>query len=349
MPFPVKKLSAMKSNTKACWTNRYSRCNYGHAVLVFWFTCLYISTSAKVYGFSIPAGCGKEVYLDKSKSPILSSSTTLHTADKAFAISDFDANFQSANGSAHSPVNSHGGKRHIVPCLTAIIIGSFSIAEIVESSREITRRSFHHGHGLAILAIIRLSRAIAILQTQMDEFKEGTEKLGVTFEKRTSNVQVSPTEAGMRSITAFLARVVFSPVTTISACVLAALASIIEIVDDMKPGAHHGAALLALSELHYQFHRLQQVTGGKQSTWTSRRFPGLLSNPILRKVSPTTTKLLSKIAVRTLIALAAASFAVVEIVEDMQPGGHHAVAVLAAAEFVENINRSRVLKKALTQ
>lgn len=327
---------------------RYTRCTYSCVVLAFWFAFVVsTSTSSKVYGFSAPVGCGRELSADKSKSPSLSSSTALHTADKALAISDFDGQVQPATGLAHSRAKPHGRKRYVVPCLTAIIIGSFSIAEILESAREINGRLFHRGHGLAILALIRLSRAIAILQTQMDEFKEGSEKLGVNFEKTNDTVQVSSLEAGLRSNLAFLARVVFSPLVTISACILAAVASIIEIVDDMMPGAHHGAALLALSELNYQFRRLQHATG-KRPTLASRLFPGLSSNPILGKVSSVIKKLSFNISFGTLIALAAAGFAAVELVEDMQPGVHHGVAVLAAAELVENINRSRVLKNALT-
>lgn len=45
----------------------------------------------------------------------------------------------------------------------------------------------------------------------------------------------------------------------------------------------------------------------------------------------------------TVTVLAAAIFATVEIIEDIKPGAHHAVAVLAVAEFVENVNRSRIL------
>lgn len=286
----------------------------------------------------------RDVHLEKRKHPNLPSRTALLTADNALGISDLDGIAQSANGLAVSPVKRRSRKKFIVPCLTALVIGSFSIAEILEGGREIFGRRLHHGHGMAILAIIRLCRSIAILQTQMDELKEGTEKLGINFEKTEGTLTESSLEAGLMSIPTMLARFVFSPLVTISACILAAVASILEIFEDTKPGAHHGAALLALSELNYQLGRLQHVTG-KRLTMASRWFPAEVASSILAYIPLKAKQLLSRFSLGAGIAIAAAGFAAVEIVEDMQPGAHHAVAVLAAAEFVENINRSRVLKQ----
>merc|ERR1719491_2647649 len=52
-----------------------------------------------------------------------------------------------------------------------------------------------------------------------------------------------------------IGRFVISRNVSIGACVVASLAAFVEIYDDLKPGGHHGAVFLALSELNYQFNR----------------------------------------------------------------------------------------------
>jgi hypothetical protein len=310
---------------------------------------LVVSWSTRASSFPIQERCGRNLRANKRKplSPPTTSSA-LRRPHKGSGIIDLDGIAQGANGLAVAgPVKPRRGrKRYIVPCVTALVIGSFSIAEILEGSREISSRAIRRGHGVAILAVIRLLRSIAILQTQMDEFKEGTEKLGVVFEKTDDTTRGTSVEARLRSIPAMLVRLVLSPLVTVSACILAATASVLEIVEDMRPGAHHGAALLALSELNYQLHRLRQHATGKRLKWKSRIFPRFRMSSVLPSLPWKAKKLLSRVSLGSVVALAAAGFAVFEIFEDLQPGAHHAVAVLAAAEFVENINRSRMLKVA---
>lgn len=100
----------------------------------------------------------------------------------------------------------------------------------------------------------------------------------------------------------------------LAACAFALLACASEVIRDLKPGGHHGAALLAASELIDHYYRLRPSTrAGRQS----RRLVTLA------------------------ISVPAALFAVTEMVEDAlyKPGAHHAVALLAAAQFVENSYR----------
>jgi hypothetical protein len=199
-----------------------------------------------------------------------------------------------------------------------LVIGSFSVLEILESIRELAERQIGHAHGITILAFIRLGRSIAILQTQAEEFEESVDEI---------REEVDCEARGRVTFFSILGKAIISPVFTISACILATAASLVEIFDDMKPGAHHGAALLALSELYYQLSRL-------------KRFKGRIA---FEKKSPI-RRVLFKVPVRMLIALAAAGYAGIEIYEDMQPGAHHGVALLALAELVENMNRSRMLR-----
>lgn len=100
----------------------------------------------------------------------------------------------------------------------------------------------------------------------------------------------------------------------LAACCFALIACASEVVRDLKPGGHHGAALLATSELIDHYYRLRpSTTAGRQS----RRLVTLA------------------------ISVPAALFAVAEMVEDAlaKPGAHHAVALLAAAQFAENSYR----------
>jgi hypothetical protein len=226
-----------------------------------------------------------------------------------------------SGGSAQTeqPFNGRRLARHIAPISVILVIGSFSVLEILESIREPAERQIGHAHGIAILAFIRLCRSIAILQTQAEEFEERVDEI---------REEVDCEARGRVTFFSILGKAIISPVFTISACVLATAASLVEIFDDMKPGAHHGAALLALSELYYQLSRLKRFQG--------RRIAFEKKSPIRR--------VLSKMPVRMIIALAAAGYAGIEIYEDMQPGAHHGVALLALAELVENMNRSRILR-----
>jgi len=225
-------------------------------------------------------------------------------------------------GGANEEVT-HNKRRsfQIIPISTSVIIGVFSILEIIESLNESVDRAFGHAHGILILACIRLLRSFAILQTQVEEFEEAVEKAGlIEFEER--------------SFMSKIAHFLVSPIVTITACVLASVASIIGVVDDFKPGAHHGAAFLALSELNYQVKRLLKLKSKNKGETKS-------VNKLFRFRS-----YFSKIPFGMIIALCAAGFAAIEIKENLSSfGAHHGVAILAMAELVENLNRSNFYRK----
>lgn len=218
--------------------------------------------------------------------------------------------------------------RYFVPISTAIVIGWFSALEIIER-----RNKLGHAHGMPFSAVIRLGRSMAILQTEAEEVHEQMEKIDETI--------------GVRLHGTFLSRLgnwIASPFVTILACLFAALASIVEIMEDLKPGAHHGAALLALSELYYQVGRLLQQRRHRkrqQSDDTTTDTNGSSkksSMNILRQLRSRIPPL------GAVIALAAAAYAGIELRENFfKPGAHHAVAIMALAELIENINRSNVI------
>ena len=222
-------------------------------------------------------------------------------------------------------------KRHIVSIMVAIVIGSFSILEILESLREEVELALGHAHGIFFLSLIRLSRSLAILQTQSEEFTEAAENL--TEGKETERGNDSSSKNGlMSSWRRSFMRFAVGRKACIAACIMASIASITEVINDLKPGAHHGAVFLALSELNYQVSRGAHIVGagGKPKVESKKRF---LSFSSLRAL------------LGPFMFIAAAAFAAFEIYEDTKPGAHHAVAVLALAEFIENIDRSKVLKR----
>jgi hypothetical protein len=221
----------------------------------------------------------------------------------------------------------------LVPIGVALIIGSFSILEILESLREETERYFGHAHGILILSLIRLFRSIAILQTNVVEFEEATEKL---FNKNEDDDEEDEKEEETKkkkrlSLSSLIGKFIVSRRVSIIACIMASIASLVEVYDDLKPGGHHGAVFLALSELNYQLNRCHDI-----------RTPITIKNG---KTNQPSSLLTWKRFVGPTLFVAAAVFAAYELYEDLKPGAHHAVAVLALAELVENINRSKVLKK----
>ena len=228
------------------------------------------------------------------------------------------------------------GRRQLIPIGVAIIIGSFSILEIIESLREETERYFGHAHGILILSLIRLFRSVAILQTEVVEFEEAAEKL---FNQSEDDERESDKKKKRRSssLSTIIGKFIVSRKVSIAACIMASIASLVEVYDDLKPGGHHGAVFLAFSELNYQLNRCHDIR-----TPSKRKEDADNKNRISKSTSSSLTW---KRFIGPTLFIAAAVFAAYELYEDIKPGAHHAVAVLALAELVENINRSKVLKK----
>jgi len=257
----------------------------------------------------------------KTKKSVLLSKTVL-SKDYPITLSARINNIPSPGGGTRHRISKRRIGRHLVPIYTALVIGSFSIFEILETSHKVVEPQLGHAHGIAILALIRLGRSIAILQTQAEEFEEQVqdieEEIGLDFKQ--SN-----------SILAAIGRIITAPVATILACLFAVFGSAVEIFYDMKPGAHYGTMLLALSEISNQIRRL-------------RRYKRRDKNQSMENTSLIRC-ILSKIPLGAMIALSAAGFACFELYEDIQPGAHHGVALLALADLIENINRSNIIRQ----
>lgn len=222
-----------------------------------------------------------------------------------------------------------GRRSQIVPIAVSLVIGFFSLLEIAESLREEFEFAVGHAHGIFLLSALRLSRGLAILQTETEELAEAVEKLRGDGESSPDGGGNGPMRRWKRSI----ARFFVSRSVGIAACILAIVASMIEVIDDMKPGAHHGSAFLALSELNYQAGRLTGIEGAGRDDGEETRTPERRLMSSLRAF------------VGPLLFVAAAAVSAMEVYEDTRPGAHHGVAILACAELVENLNRSEVFRR----
>ncbi|KAG7352030.1 hypothetical protein IV203_008078 [Nitzschia inconspicua] len=181
-------------------------------------------------------------------------------------------------------------------------------------------------------------KGAAVLQTQTEEVDEKVVELmrrvrGIeTKESHLICHSASPLDILYR-MKMTLVGLLTSTGVAITAATLSVVACVVEIVDDMQPGAHHGAALLALSELYHQIRRVKarvKRVRNRTSNWRTSTRMG---------------RILSKAPMGPCIAVAAAMYAAIEICEDLRPGAHHGVAILALAELVENVNRSKVLNQ----
>jgi len=232
--------------------------------------------------------------------------------------------------------------KQLTSIAVALTIGSFSILELLEGLREEADRFFFsnigHAHGMLILSLIRLSRSIAIFQTQADELAEATEEIRMSSSNKNNNKDGKSKMNKKNKFLTMIGRFVISRNVSIVACLVASLAAFLEIYDDLKPGGHHGAGFLALSELNYQINRGYSMTHekGKEKK---------------EKATSNNTSLLSSIMKQKrkyagpLIFLSAALFAATEIYDDLKPGAHHAVALLAVAELVENMSLFEKIEK----
>jgi hypothetical protein len=137
-----------------------------------------------------PSSSPKRNYVDKNSKSVLSSK---------------DAPFEGA-----SPTHPWRAlSRHVIPVSTAVIIGSFSVKEIAETSREVINvRNWRRAHGIALLALVRLGRSFAIFQTQAEEIEEVVgEEISETNQDKKNPKNV------IASINFAIARAITSPIT----------------------------------------------------------------------------------------------------------------------------------------
>mmetsp|Transcript_72568 Transcript_72568/g.224344 ORF Transcript_72568/g.224344 Transcript_72568/m.224344 type:complete len:248 (-) Transcript_72568:294-1037(-) len=106
----------------------------------------------------------------------------------------------------------------------------------------------------------------------------------------------------------------FGHTASLVACALAACSSLLECLRDARFGGHHGLAILSLADAVHMLRGMERWRGSV-----------LIFGPVLS---------LS-------LAVCAAFCAVAELAEDLRPGSHHGVAILAIAHFAENFERAR--------
>ena len=103
-------------------------------------------------------------------------------------------------------------------------------------------------------------------------------------------------------------------------CAGAVVAAGWEVYNDIKPGGHHGMVLLAIHEVHELL---------EEADWDPRHHKALHSATL-----------------KFVIAGGALACAVAELVEDLVPGAHHGVALLAASHVWSSIGLIRAARKA---
>ena len=103
-------------------------------------------------------------------------------------------------------------------------------------------------------------------------------------------------------------------------CAGAVVAAGWEVYNDIKPGGHHGMVLLAIHEVHELL---------EEADW-----------------DPKHHKALHSATLKFVIAGGALACAVAELVEDLVPGAHHGVALLAASHVWSSIGLIRAARKA---
>lgn len=136
-----------------------------------------------------------------------------------------------------------------------------------------------HAHGIFSIGVLKLGYAFGEFQEQASEIAEVAEHEKVDFAEK--------------GVLKLISQILVGKFVTVTACVVALLACTLEIIRDLRPSGHHGAALLAGSELLNQWYRLRPTS----KTDAQRR------------------RLLMVI-----IAIPAAVFALFEVYEDMRPG-----------------------------
>lgn len=163
------------------------------------------------------------------------------------------------------------------------------------------RESFHelgHHHGVALIALSKVAHAVSLLEVASMETKE---ELGIEGPKR-------------QGVLRRFARLVYSSNAVRWLCVAALAAALYEVYVDLRPGGHHGTALLALAEFRETTEHAIANRGGFLRV--------LFASPLTKVV----------------LGVAAFVFAVVELVRDsfLSVGAHHGVALLAAAYVLKN-------------
>ena len=158
-----------------------------------------------------------------------------------------------------------------------------------------------HGHGMALLVLSKFAREMNCLRESAEDIVEDVHLDVKGAVKRAASV-----------IWSALASRVTAAVLSICALYAAAL----EVIEDLSPGGHHGAVLLAFNELLELLEQSGLVKGFAMR---------VLENHVLRLI----------------VVGGALTLALAEVVGGWKLGGHHGVAVLAAVKTVRCIGLVR--------
>ena len=189
-----------------------------------------------------------------------------------------------------------------LPLITAVTISFFAMAEI---QKRFFEHRLSHAHGLLSMGIVKIAYSLGELQGKVRE----VEDVMIELDYGDFVLQFPRSPSPLQSEHNFRSKL------TMVVCIFALFACTLEILRDLRPSGHHGTAVLAASELVNQFFRLRR---------TSR------NQILLRRF------------IIMFVAIPAAACAGRDLIDDLKPGAHHAVAVLAVAQFVENFHRAAV-------
>ena len=187
-----------------------------------------------------------------------------------------------------------------------------NVGAIVVASAEVMEdfESIGHGHGMMLLAGSKICREINLMR---EATSEGLEELG-ELKVQTSFLS----SAVLKPFTLFL-RLLTNRIVASSLAVAALGAAFVEVMEDAKPGGHHGAVLLAINELLELLEEAKIVTG---------RALLVLRNRVFR---------LALVGGATVVAL----METIASIKTGQVGAHHGVLLLGCSKTLRCIGLIR--------
>ena len=192
--------------------------------------------------------------------------------------------------------------QHPLLRLDSLVGFSSHVGAAVGATAELAENweSVHHGHGMLLLCGSRACMELNVLREAMVEEVEDLHKLKQRKEQS-------------RSIhfLRFFLRLLTTPLVSVSLSLAAIYASTLEVMEDIIPGGHHGAVLLAFNELLDLVRASKLMCAGRAWEFLDNRF------------------------FRLFLAGGALLFALIETVGTAgckKLGGHHGVAILAFAK-----------------
>jgi len=147
-----------------------------------------------------------------------------------------------------------GFKRFLVTNVGAAVCACFEVAEDLEH--------VGHGHGMVLLTTSRLCRETNVLR---EAALSQAEKIEESSLKMAGRIQ-----AAVKKSWKFLLRKLSSTAATMALSLGALAAALNEVFEDVTPGGHHGALLLAVNEL-LEILESSNIVKGRVLTWMKKR------------------------------------------------------------------------------